>query len=84
MRVAANIQTYGSARETKDGLDSKSGISKFRQAREYRRAAKNAYRFAKVAFAFDISYRVSHYRHRRVYQKEAETKPISLDDRIHN
>lgn len=35
------------ARETKVGLDSKSGVSKFLHAREYRRAARDAYRFAK-------------------------------------
>jgi len=35
------------ARETKVGLDSKSGIPKFLHAREYRRAARDAYRFAK-------------------------------------
>jgi len=35
------------AREIKDGLDSKSGFSKFHHAREYRRAARDAYRFAK-------------------------------------
>jgi hypothetical protein len=40
----------GSAREMKVGLDSKSGFSKFHHAREYRRAARDAYRFAKVAF----------------------------------
>jgi hypothetical protein len=39
----------------KVGLDSTSGFSKFRKAREYRRAARDAYRFAKVTFAFDLS-----------------------------
>jgi len=37
------------ARETKLGLDSKSGISKFRHAREYRKAARQAFQFAKHA-----------------------------------
>ena len=62
----------------KDGLDSKSGISKFLHAREYRRAARDAYRFAKVAFAFDLLYRMSYYRHRSMYQTEAEMVPFSL------
>ncbi|KAI0296113.1 hypothetical protein B0F90DRAFT_1114424 [Multifurca ochricompacta] len=37
------------AREMKSGLESKWGLSKFLQAREYRRVARNAYRFAKTA-----------------------------------
>jgi hypothetical protein len=48
----------------------------------YRKAAKNAYRFAKVAFAFDILCRVSHYRHHRLYQTEAETILFFFDDRV--
>lgn len=40
----------------KVGLDSKSGISKFLHAREYRKAARDAYRFAKVTFACDLLY----------------------------
>jgi len=35
------------ARETKIGLDTKSGFSKFMHAREYRRTCKEAYRYAK-------------------------------------
>ena len=67
----------------KDGLDSKSGISKFLHAREYRRAARDAYRYAKVAFAFDLLYRMSYYCHRSMYQTEAEMVPFSLSHRIH-
>jgi len=37
------------ALDTKLGLDSKSGISKFRHAQEYRRAARDAFKFAKHA-----------------------------------
>ncbi len=67
----------------KVGLDSKSGISKFLHAREYRRAARDAYRFAKVAFAFDLLYRMSYYRHRSMYQTEAEMMPFSLNHLTH-
>ena len=50
-----------SAREMKVGLNAKSGIRKFLQAREYRKVAKEVYRQAKVAFACDLSYHISYY-----------------------
>jgi len=45
--------------DTKSGLDSKSGISKYLQARDYHKSAKLAYRYAKVV----------------IDQPEAETMP---------
>jgi hypothetical protein len=41
--------TSYSAKEIKLGLESKSGLSKFLQARQYRAAVRDAYRFTKVA-----------------------------------
>jgi hypothetical protein len=41
-----------SAAEIKAGLDSKIGLSKFLQAREYRKFAKEALRFVKVTLAY--------------------------------
>jgi len=40
------------AAEIKAGLDSKIGLSKFLQAREYRKFAKEALRFVKVTLAY--------------------------------
>jgi hypothetical protein len=44
------------ALDMKEVLDTKSGISKFKHARLYCRASRDAYRSAKVAFACDFSY----------------------------
>lgn len=44
-----------SAAEIKAGLESKSGLSKFLQAREYRKSAKEALRFVKVTLAYHIA-----------------------------
>jgi hypothetical protein len=44
-----------SAAEIKAGLESKSGLSKFLQAREYRKSAKEALRFVKVTPAYHIA-----------------------------
>jgi hypothetical protein len=41
-----------SLEELKVGLDEKWGVPKYLQAHEYRRAASNAYRFAKVLFTY--------------------------------
>jgi hypothetical protein len=51
----------GSAQKIKAGLGAKSYISKFIGARKYRRAASNAYRYAKVTFTRDLSYCISSY-----------------------
>jgi hypothetical protein len=75
--VAANIH-FVSAREIKDALGSKSGISRFLHAGEYRRATKDAYWWAKVALVSHPSYRISHYHHRRLNQRELETTPAFL------
>ena len=40
--------TSYSAKEIKLGLESKSGLSKYLQARQYRAAVRDAYRFTKV------------------------------------
>lgn len=75
--------TSGSAQEKKVGLDTKSGISKFKQAREYRRASKDAYRHAKVAFSCDLSYCISHYFLHRKHRTEAGTKPSLITSQAH-
>ena len=68
------LLTSSSAREMKEGLDSKSGISKFKHAREYRRASRDAYRYAKVTFARDFSYRISYYFYHSLHRTEPGTK----------
>jgi hypothetical protein len=47
-RVSELCLTFVSAAEISRGLESKSGFSKFLQAREYRKSAKEALRFARV------------------------------------
>ncbi len=47
--------TPASAAEVKAGLESKSRLSKFLQAREYRKSAKEALRFVKVTLAHHIT-----------------------------
>lgn len=44
-----------SATETKAGLELKTGIPKFLQAREYKKFAKDALRFVKVALEYHIA-----------------------------
>ena len=44
-----------SATEIKAGLEAKSGFSKYLQAREYRKFAKEALRFVKVTLAYHIA-----------------------------
>jgi hypothetical protein len=44
-----------SAAEIKAGLETKSGLSKFLQAREYRKSAKEALRFIKVTLAHHVA-----------------------------
>ena len=68
----------------KEGLDFKSGISKFVHAREYRRASRDAFRYAKVAFACNLSYCISYYFHHRVYQTEASAKPSFTTNQVHH
>ena len=63
----------GSAQEVKDGLHSKSALSKFLHSRAYRRAARDAYRYSKVPFAHSLSYSISYYPHHSL-QREARAK----------
>ena len=67
----------------KEGLDSKSSISKFKHAWEYRRASRDAYRYAKVAFARDLSYRISYYFHHSLHRTEPETKLSFTINQVH-
>jgi hypothetical protein len=53
----------------KSGLESKSGISNYLQAREYRRAVRDAYRYVKVILICD-SFSISHHSHHSSYQEE--------------
>jgi hypothetical protein len=65
---------FDSAMELKEGLDERWGVSKYLQAHEYRKAASDAYRFAKVAF-YNFPDAISHRSIHRSYQTETEMKP---------
>jgi hypothetical protein len=49
-----------SASEIREGLESKTGITRFLQAREYKKAAKEALRFVKVTHTYRIGDPFSH------------------------
>jgi hypothetical protein len=68
----------------KERLDAVSGISKFKHARVYRRACKDAYRYAKVTFACDLLYCISYYFHHRLHRKEAGTKTSFTTNQAHH
>ena len=68
----------------KEGLETKSGISKFKHAREYRRASRDAYRYAKVAFAHELSCLISYYFHHSLHRTEPGTKLSFTISQVHH
>ncbi|KAI0294516.1 hypothetical protein BC826DRAFT_1137173 [Russula brevipes] len=70
------------AREMKVGLDSKTGFTRLIHAREYRKAAKGAYRYVEVVFPCGLSYPIPH-SYRSAYRAEPETMPFFLLHRVH-
>jgi hypothetical protein len=72
----------GSAREMKVGLEAKTGFTRLIHAREYRRAAKGAYRYVEVVFTCDLSYPIPH-SYRSVYRAGPETMPFFIVHRVH-
>ena len=65
-------------------MDNKSPIARFFQARVYYRASRAAYKYAKVTFAYNLSYRVSYYFHHSMHQTEAWKWPSLTTNRVHH
>src|SRR6266403_226728 len=80
--IVTSLLTTDSAREMKVGLNTKSGFRKFLHAREYHKVANGVHRHIKVAFACDLSYRISHYIFHSLCRIESLTKSSFSPNRV--
>ena len=82
LQESMSLLTFGRAREIKSRLNTNRGFQKLLNAREFRKAARSAYQYAKVTFTCNLLCRVSYYSHHSLQQKDTRTLPVFLMYRI--